>query len=157
MQACLESKLKDRSMKTLIAEDDFTSRLFLRKILEPYGPCQLAADGWQAMEYIRTAQRLKKYYDLICLDIMMPRMDGLTVLKNIRDLEKEQEPGIKSRAKIVMTTALADRDNVIKACKHQCDGYIIKPIDKKNLLDTLKNLGLIPATGGDSQHENPHR
>ena len=135
-------------MKTLIVEDDFTSRLLLQKILGAYGPYCLAEDGCQAVEAVRVALKLGKPFDLICLDIMMPEMDGQTALKQIRDLEEAN--GIEStcRAKIIMTTALADRANVINACQQQCDYYLIKPIDKARLLDEMRKLGLISLQEG---------
>ncbi|MFO7775141.1 MAG: response regulator [Candidatus Hydrogenedentota bacterium] len=131
-------------MKTLIAEDDMTSRLLMQKILEAYGPYHCVEDGRDAVEAVRVALRMGKPYDLICLDVMMPRMDGHAALERIRELEDAQRTSYARKAKIIMTTALADRSNVIKACQNQCDQYMVKPIDKAKLIDKLSQLGLIP-------------
>lgn len=133
-------------MKTLIAEDDITSRLLMQKMLAPYGPYHLAEDGSKAVEYMRVALKMNKPYDLICLDIMMPRMDGHTALKEIRLLEETCGIFPPVRAKIIMTSALADRANITSALMHQCDHYLVKPIEKAKLLDGLHRLGLIEQT-----------
>jgi len=130
-------------MKTLIADDDVTSRLLMQKMLAPYGPYHLAEDGWKALEYVRVALKMNKPYDLICLDIMMPKIDGHGVLKELRALEEASGIDTEHRAKVIMTTALADRSNVTNALMHQCDHYMVKPLEKAKLLDALRKLGLI--------------
>ncbi len=74
---------------------------------------------------------------------MMPGMDGREALKQIRSIEKEKGIGGFDHAKIIMTTALKDTDNVMGSFKDQCDGYIVKPIDKQKLLGKMIELGLI--------------
>ena len=130
-------------MRTLIVEDDFTCRLLLLEILKSYGSVHIAANGKEAVEMTRIALETGEPYDLICLDIMMPEMDGQEALKKIRD--EEESRGIRSTngAKIVMMTALDDVNNVIDAFSKLCDGYLVKPIKKTTLLDKLKTLGLI--------------
>ena len=130
-------------MKTLIVEDDFTSRLLLEEILKTYGPLHTANNGKEALVAVEKALDKGEPYDLICLDIMMPEMDGQEALRKIR--EQEELRGILSTngVKIIMTTALDDPKNVIAAYQNLCDTYIIKPIQKKMLLDTLRKLQLI--------------
>jgi two-component system chemotaxis response regulator CheY len=129
-------------MKTLVVEDDFVSRLLLQKILIPYGETHIAVNGKEAIEAFKLAQDEKRPYDLICLDIMMPEMDGHEVLKKIREMEQAESKGLR-HVKVVMTTALSDSKNVISAFKSQCDGYLTKPLDKRKLLEQLHNLGLL--------------
>jgi two-component system, chemotaxis family, chemotaxis protein CheY len=130
-------------MKTLIAEDDFTSRLLLQEILRSYGPTHVAVSGAEAVEAVRAALEMGEPYDLICLDIMMPEMDGQEALRLIR--EQEQARGIVSSngARIVMTTALGDMKNVSNAYHNLCDAYLTKPIHKERLLDELHALNLV--------------
>ena len=131
-------------MKTLIVEDDFTSRLLLQEILLKYGPAHVAVNGVEAMAAYRAALEAGERYDLVCLDIMMPEMDGQQALHEIRRLEESH--GILSThgAKIIMTTALSDMKNVSKAYYSLCDGYLVKPIDRATLLDELRRFKLIP-------------
>ena len=130
-------------MKILIVEDDFTSRLLLQQILTPYGECHIAKDGREAIEAFMLAWAEKSRYDLICLDIMMPEIDGQEVLKRIRAMEKTENVIPGSGAKIIMTTALKDKGNVFTAFNEQCDGYLVKPIDKTKLISYLTEFGLI--------------
>jgi two-component system, chemotaxis family, chemotaxis protein CheY len=130
-------------MKTLIVEDDFTSRLLLQELLKSYGPSHVAVNGEEAVEAVNTALEAGEHYDLICLDIMMPKMDGHVALRIFRD--QEEARGIRSSegAKIVMTTALSDIQSVMEAYRNLCDGYLTKPIEKAKLLEELRNLRLI--------------
>ena len=63
-------------MKTLIVEDDFTSRLLLQEILKRFGEIHIAVNGKEAVAAVRSAMDAGVPYDLICLDMMMPEMDG---------------------------------------------------------------------------------
>jgi two-component system, chemotaxis family, chemotaxis protein CheY len=130
-------------MKILIAEDDFTSRLLLQEILKYYGTSHVAVNGKEAVEAVSIAIETGEPYDLICLDIMMPEMDGQEALGKIRQMEASAGiTGIK-RTKIVMTTTLTDKENVINAARHQCDYFLAKPIHKARLLEELRRMKLI--------------
>jgi two-component system, chemotaxis family, chemotaxis protein CheY len=127
-------------MKTLIVEDDFLSRKLMLAYLSPLGECDIAANGSEALEAFMMANDAGKHYDLITLDIMMPEMNGQEVLKRIRRFEEEQ--GLTA-AKIIMTTALRDADNVMTAFKNQCEGYLVKPIESEKLRCLLRELNLL--------------
>jgi two-component system, chemotaxis family, chemotaxis protein CheY len=131
-------------MKTLIVEDDFTSRLLLQEILKPYGTVHIAVNGKEAVQAVSDALESGEKYDLICLDIMMPEMDGQQALYNIRALEEAKGILSSDGAKIIMTTALSDMKNVITAYSGLADGYMVKPIDKAMLLDQVRKFKLIP-------------
>src|SRR3989304_1394191 len=96
----------ERGVKTLIVEDDFTSSLLLQGILKPYGTSHTALNGNQAVEAVRAALEAGEPYNLICLDIMMPEMDGQEALRQIRALEEAKGIIAINGAKVVMTTAL---------------------------------------------------
>ena len=130
-------------MRVLIVEDDATSRRVMQKFLEPHGDCDLAEDGYSALDLFRSALDQKKPYDLVCLDIMMPGMSGHDVLHEIRGLEEQMGVRGLDGAKVIMTTALADSKNVREAFKSQCEAYLVKPIDRKKLLHEMKSLGLL--------------
>jgi two-component system chemotaxis response regulator CheY len=130
-------------MKILIAEDDLNSRKFLRKFLSQYGECDLVVDGMEAIDAYLIALNENSPYDLICLDIMMPKVDGVKVLKAIRDLEIQKGILPQKRSKVIMTTALAQTDLVNKAFDYNCNAYASKPIDTEKFVDVLKKLELI--------------
>ena len=129
-------------MKVLIVEDDFTNRKILQRYLQPHGECDVAVDGDEAFEAFKAAYLSQSPYDLICLDIMMPRMDGHAVLKRIRDFETEHNADAGG-VKVIMTTALDDSRNVLGAFKEGAEAYVVKPIEKQKLLHEIRKLGLI--------------
>jgi two-component system, chemotaxis family, chemotaxis protein CheY len=143
-------KISDKPNKELIAmislvvEDDFTSRVVMQRLLLPYGECHVAVDGKEALIAYETMLEARSKYDLICLDIMMPEMDGQEVLTEIRKMEKAKGIFPSEAAKIIMTTALSDPKNVMQAFKGQCEAYLVKPFKKDKLLEILNDLRLIP-------------
>ena len=134
-------------MKILIVEDDFASRKLMQKFLSPYGRCEAVVDGEEAVSAFKEALEGDQPYDLVCLDIMLPRMDGQQVLKQIR--AEEERRGILGRdgARVIMTTALSDTRNIISAFHSQCEGYVTKPVSKEKLLAEIQELGLLQDEG----------
>ena len=130
-------------MRILVVEDDFISRKVLRKMLAPFGESDFALNGVEALQAHKMAIREKQPYELICLDIMMPGMDGQQALKGIREHEKEIGVQPADEVKIIMTTALdAPRDVVEAYYRGGCTSYLIKPIDKIKLHDLISELGM---------------
>lgn len=134
-------------MRILIVDDEFCARKLLVKILSEYGDCNVAVNGKEAVEACCIALEEGAPYKLICLDIMMPEMDGQQVLKEIRSLEADNGIFGHQGAKIIMTTALDDSLNFLMAFKEQCEAYIVKPIMKAKLLEKLLELNLIKNAG----------
>lgn len=130
-------------MKILIAEDEFISRTLLTEMLSDYGVCHVAANGREAIEAVESSINEERY-DLVCLDIMMPEMDGQEVLSKIRSLEEKQGLTGDDTIKVIMTTALDDSTNIMQAfTKGHCEAYLTKPINKEQLVEHLKELNLI--------------
>lgn len=134
---------KKKKMKILIAEDDYVSRKFLYKFLSSYGECDITVDGMEAIEVFMMSLDEESYYDLICLDIMMPEVDGVKALKTIRLLEEERQLPKDKRAKIIMTTALNDTEKVMGSFDSGSEAYAVKPIDIDKFIDVMGKLGLI--------------
>ncbi|GCD10327.1 response regulator [Clostridium tagluense] len=130
-------------MRILIAEDDFTSRLFMKKFLSKYGECEVVVDGIEAIDAYLNSIKDENIYDLICLDIMMPRLDGMRALKSIRDIEKQKCVEEDKKVKIIMTTALNDKETVLNAYDSGCEAYASKPIETDKFIVVMRNLGLI--------------
>ncbi len=113
------------------------------KYLSQYGECDVTVDGEEAVGAFMMALEDGAPYDLICLDVMMPVLDGYQVLKAVRDIETEKKIPKEKRVKIIMTTALNEERNVKKAFELNCDAYSGKPIDVNRFEQVLKKLGLI--------------
>ena len=130
-------------MKILLAEDDFVTRRAMDSFLSKYGECDVTVDGSEAVDAFMLALEEEEPYDLVCLDIMMPVMDGYQALMAIRNLEKERNIPKEKQAKVIMTTALNDEKNVKMAFELGCTIYSGKPIDQKRFEQALKKLGLV--------------
>lgn len=130
-------------MRVLIAEDDFASRLFMEKFLSRYGECDVAVNGIEAIDAYVHSINEGNIYDLICLDIMMPKLDGIEALKSIRDIEKQKGISEDKKVKIIMTTALNDNATVLKAYDAGCEAYAWKPIETDKFILVMENLGLV--------------
>lgn len=130
-------------MKILLAEDDFATRKFMSDFLSKYGECDVTVDGMEAVDAFMMALEDEAPYDLVCLDIMMPVMDGYQALMGIRNLEKERGIAPEDGVKVIMATALNDEKNVKMAFDLGCTIYSGKPIDKERFEMGIKKLGLI--------------
>ena len=130
-------------MKILLAEDDFVTRKFMVNFLSKYGECDVTVDGMEAVDAFMMALEDGEPYDLVCLDIMMPVMDGYQALVGIRNLEKEREIPSDKAVKVIMTTALNEERNVNMAFELGCTVYSGKPIDQEKFEQVLTKLELI--------------
>ncbi len=130
-------------MKTLIVEDNPVNSLFVQKILAVTGECDVASDGHEAIQYFSDAIEENKPYDVVCLDIVMPGLDGQEVLKKIRHLETEKGINISDEAKVIMLTSVDDPDIIKETVKQGASDYLVKPILKDDLLDKIRAFGFI--------------
>ena len=128
-------------MKVLIAEDDMASGKFLMKLLSKYGHVDLASDGIEAVDNFVKAASSEEKYDLVCLDIMMPKIDGYKALESIRNAERKLGIPRISRCKIIMISAL-DEGFDSSYASDDYDEYICKPIDIVKFDNIIKKMGL---------------
>lgn len=124
-------------MRILIAEDDAVSRLFLQKFLSSYGECDSTVDGIESVDAFLLSLEDGKPYDLVFLDIMMPKLDGIKALKIMRDIERR---GNSKKAKVIMVTALNEKETINNSFEAGCDAYVTKPINIKELSETIEKL-----------------
>jgi two-component system chemotaxis response regulator CheY len=128
-------------MKSLVAEDDATNRKLLQAFLSRYGECDIALDGEEAVSAARRACQNHQHYDLICMDLRMPRMDGQEAIREIR--KQEAAASVAKSAKIIVTTIHTDMEDITTALLGRCNAYMVKPIDIAKMKKELKTLGLI--------------
>jgi len=130
-------------VKSLIADDDFACRFLLQTFLSRYGDCEVVPDGGAAVVAFEAAAGLGAPFDLICMDIMMPGMDGKEAVRRVRS--REEAAGVSSgdAVKIIMTTAIDEERDDIEMFHEHCDAYVEKPIDLRLLLNRLKQLKLV--------------
>jgi two-component system chemotaxis response regulator CheY len=142
-EATIRKQRDGGRLRVLLVEDDFACRLLLQTFLSRYGECHIAVNGVEAVEAAREAMAADQSYDLICMDIMMPEMDGCEAVHRIRALEEAR--GIRSTvgARIFMTTTVEEVKEVILCFKELCDAYLMKPIDLGQLQGEMKLHQLI--------------
>ena len=132
-------------MKILIAEDAPVNQILLARFLESYGDCHVVGTGLAAVNIFR--ENLvggDQKFDLVCLDIMMPEMDGQAALLQIRQLEKDHGIPASEQVKVLMITALDDSENIMDALvKGKCQDYLTKPVSRERLQEQLTTMGLI--------------
>lgn len=134
---------KEKQLRFLVVDDDFFSRRFLKDLLSPYARIDIAVNGQETLEAFKLAFNDNDPYHMICLDILMPVLNGQEALKQIRQYEKENNIHGLDGVKVIMTTGVEDHKNIMGAFKAGCEGYLKKPIDDDKLFDLLKELALI--------------
>ncbi len=130
-------------MKSLVVEDVCMMRKLLEKLLSPYGKCDSAGDGREALIKFNQAWISEEKYDVIFLDLMLPEISGEVVLRDIRDLEEKMGVSKIKQVKIIICSALSDYESVIGVLKNHCDAYISKPFDRVVIDKTLKKIKLV--------------
>ncbi|MBU1219789.1 response regulator [Myxococcota bacterium] len=123
-------------MKILIVEDEYAARAMIEFFLEPYGKIDSAANGSEAVNFIKKSYEINEPYNLVCIDIRLPDMDGHEVLVELKRMESDSGIPHSERTITFMTTALEDPKNVARAFYNLCDEYLSKPV-RKNELDEL--------------------
>ncbi len=133
-------------MRALVVDDDLTTRMVLEKILAKYAEVHACQDGDEAVEAYRSSMERGEAFDLICMDVLMPRMGGIEALSLIRREEELQSGFSPRKAHVIMTTASDDRDTISQAFLGLCDAYVIKPIDAAELIDVVHCLFPVERT-----------
>jgi two-component system chemotaxis response regulator CheY len=123
--------------------DAMASRKFLAKFFSHYGVVDMVVDGLAALDAYLLSVKDEQLYDLICLDIMMPKVDGVKVLRAIRDYETSRGLVPEKRVKVIMTTALQETDMVQQSFEIGCEAYAAKPINIEKFKLVMQKLGLI--------------
>ena len=118
-------------MRALVVDDSTAVRLYLRKILLPYGfEIVDARNGREGLERVR-----EQHIDLVLLDWNMPVMNGLELLQHIRS-----EPGVGSPC-VMMVTSENDLQEVAQALETGANEYVMKPFTPEIIADKLALLG----------------
>jgi CheY-like chemotaxis protein len=120
--------------RILVVEDDARNIFALSSLLEPKGArLEIARNGREALEALQRSQgKPETAIDLVLMDIMMPEMDGITAMQEIR------KHGDWAKLPIIALTAKARRDDQEKCLAAGANDYIAKPLDVEKLLSLIR-------------------
>lgn len=126
-------QLPQTGRKVLCIEDEhFISELYERALKRAGYQVAVELDGQKGLELAKTDQ-----FDIILLDLMLPTITGIEVLRRLRD--PAETPAL--RAKIIITTNLEQRDDIKADIEKQADGYLVKAeITPRELVEFLGRL-----------------
>lgn len=116
----------------LLAEDNQDLRHYLKQLLEPQYKVIAVENGLQALQYLKSDARVQEL--LILSDVMMPEMDGFTLLSNVK-VEEEL-----CKIPFMMLTARAGSATWLRALRMGVDDYLLKPFEEEELLVRIANL-----------------
>lgn len=129
----------------LIVDDSASARYLLTRFLGRFGQCREAVDGREAVRLFGRALRAGEPFDLVVMDIMMPRMDGHAAVARIRALEAKV--GVADPVRVAMLSSLDDPRHIVRAqYESGSDMYLTKPVELRTLREMLVNLGLLDAS-----------
>ena len=119
-----------KPLSVLIVDDNDIMRTLLRAILRSDERFDVVGEARNGVSAVEMAKRFKP--QVVCLDVVMPQMDGLEALREIkRDLPD---------TKVVMITGTPSPANVQEAMSLGANGFIIKPFNAARIIDTLSTL-----------------
>jgi CheY-like chemotaxis protein len=127
----------------LLVEDNLDHAELVKRNMEDFRVANTlihVEDGESALQFLKSSAESSGAVknprpDLILLDLRLPRIDGLEVLKEVKN-----DPSLKSIPVVVLTTSDAEMD-LAKAYEYHANSYVTKPVDFDNLSNLLKDLG----------------
>ncbi|KUO95287.1 response regulator [Ferroacidibacillus organovorans] len=122
--------------RVLVVDDQFGIRILLQEVLEREGyDVELAANGKEALDHLQ-----RKAFDFVLLDMKIPGMDGLEILKGLRQ--------VQPHVKVAMMTAYGELGFVKEAIAHGAVGHFTKPFDIDELRRFVASqVGVVPRVG----------
>lgn len=131
-------------MRALIVDDDFYSRVVLHDMLRAVAECHIAVNGEEAVGAFKKALEDGRPYDLVCMDLVMPEMDGQQALREMRALEEERGIDGVERSVIFVVSMVEDNRETNEAFfLGGADSFLVKPIEEARLMAELDEHGLL--------------
>ncbi|MDF2925276.1 MAG: CheY4 [Paenibacillaceae bacterium] len=110
-------------IKVMVVDDTAFMRMVMRSLLEGMGH-KVVAEAANGAEAVRMYQTVRP--DLITMDITMPELDGISAVRKIKQMD--------SSARIIMCSAMGQREMVLEAIRNGAADFVVKPVQKERLL-----------------------
>jgi len=143
-------------VKVLVVDDELVSREKMKRIMRPIAECDEASSGPAAVEAVEEAIASGAPYDIITLDVIMPGMDGIEVLRRIREAERDRLASDIGRSKIIMVSSSSDKHTIVSCIKAGCNDYITKPFSTDKVIKKLTENGFAVDTGNPDMQAAAH-
>ena len=127
-------------MKTLVIDAEEAIKQSICGIFADTGACDGANDGNMGLELIKQAFEISQPYALIILDIVLPEIDGHTIIKQIRQWEIDRGIDTLNEAKILVVSRRRDEPTILRAFRNGATGWISKPVAMEEIVHKLNNL-----------------
>ncbi|KJU84107.1 multi-sensor signal transduction histidine kinase [Candidatus Magnetobacterium bavaricum] len=115
-------------MRVLYAEDSLTSREMVAEVLKGFfGVLDIAEDGAVALDMYRSG-----YYDIVMSDIMMPELNGIELIRKIKETNPDQP--------VIIMTSYDDNESMYELINLGIDKFVVKPLNVKSLLLSLLQI-----------------
>lgn len=116
-------------IKVMIVDDTAFMRMIMRSIIEELGH-EVIAEASNGLEAVNMYHSFRP--DLITMDITMPEMDGVSAVKKIKTMD--------ASAKIVMCSAMGQREMVLDAIRNGASDFVVKPIQKERVSEAIQKV-----------------
>jgi two-component system chemotaxis response regulator CheY len=128
----------------LVVDDDEMGRLMLQDFLSEFAPCDCAVNGREGLDFFERALAGGNPYDMLCVDLVMPEMNGLALIRKIRDIEKTHPFFSNSRTRIfVISASDSTWEKADLLLDNLCDDFITKPFNRDSLKADLYKYDLV--------------
>lgn len=124
--------------RILIADDDFDQRQLVVEMLKGKAEADIVANGKEVIDAYNSSVRKEKPYDLILLDVDMSPMNGIEVLRKIREHEEKNGVLLGEGIPVVMLTG--HKEYCVKTFDTGCDDYLVKPVFKDALIKKIETV-----------------
>jgi two-component system chemotaxis response regulator CheY len=136
----------DYMKRFLVVDDEDMGRLMLQEFLAEFSNCDTAANGKEGLLLFEKALADGVPYDLLCVDIIMPEMNGLALVRKIREIEQSHPVFTDLHTKIfVISSSDSAWDKADFLLDNLCDDYIVKPFSRTDLMAKLRAIELIES------------
>lgn len=139
-------------MRLLVVDDDLACREFICRLFDETAECHRALGGLQAIDLVRQSHQWRRLYDLLLLDATLPDMDPRSVVRAVRNLERQAAIAASQRLRVIVLTSpwLGQADEVVLPEDRAAHLAKPRPLDEAALKAAVESTaGLLCVAAGN--------